>query len=143
MGHPPPAWAPEQHLPDHARSPPREQPLRGGGSFWRYSLWPAGVAPATGSSFARHCRVPRQHPPQHLLTPHSTAHASQAQTSRALPSPRPSTPATPLHPRLAPPQTLKKDLAGAIIDPQTTGFCLEQILTTTFVNSMDGTSLAF
>ena len=59
------------------------------------------------------------------------------------PPPRPSTPATPLHPRLAPPQTLKKDLAGAIIDPQTTGFCLEQILTTTFVNSMDGTSLAF
>jgi len=40
-------------------------------------------------------------------------------------------------------QTLKKDLAGAIIDPKTTGFCLEQILTTTFVNSMDGTSLAF
>ncbi len=40
-------------------------------------------------------------------------------------------------------QTLKKDLTGAIIDPSTTLHCLEEILTTTFVNSIDGTSLAF
>ena len=65
-------------------------------------------------------------------------------TSPPTPPPTPPSPNLPsLHPHHAPSQTLKKDLAGAIIDPQTTGFCLEQILTTTFVNSMDGTSLAF
>ena len=40
-------------------------------------------------------------------------------------------------------QTLKTELVNAIVDPSTTSHALEEILTTTFVNALDGTSLAF
>ena len=142
MGHPPPAWAPEQHLPGHARSPPREQPLRGGGLFLAILTMASGGRPCDGQllckALSRAPATPASAPPHPPLHRPRLPSPNLARLHHAPPPPpRPSIP------RLAPPQTLKKDLAGAIIDPQTTGFCLEQILTTTFVNSMDGTSLAF
>ena len=149
MGHPPPAWAPEQHLPDHARSPPREPPLRGGAPSGDTHYGQRGsplrrAAPLQGSvACPGNTRLGTLSPPTPPPTPPKPKPRTPCLHHAPPPPPRPSTPTSPLHPRLAPPQTLKKDLAGAIIDPQTTGFCLEQILTTTFVNSMDGTSLAF